>query len=115
MQTVVETPSYLKEAKQAGLSSADCRTIVDFLAVNPDAGVEIPGTGGARKLRFAAKGKGKSGGARVITFYSGRELPVFLLNVFSKNEKVNLTAAERNSLKLILKQLAEFYQEGSTS
>ena len=114
MQTVVETPSYLREAKQAGLSSVDCKAIVDFLAANPDAGVEMSGTGGARKLRFAAKGKGKSGGVRVITFFTGKELPVFLLNVFSKNEKINLSAAERNSLKRILKQLTDFYQKGFT-
>jgi hypothetical protein len=62
----------------------------------------MPGTGGARKVRFAAKGKGKSGGVRVITFYSGQEIPVFLLNVFAKNEKIDLTAAERNEMKKIL-------------
>jgi hypothetical protein len=38
------------------------------MAAKPDAGDEIRGTGGARKIRFAAKGKGKSGGVRVITF-----------------------------------------------
>lgn len=111
MQTVVETPSYLREAKQAGLSPADCSYIVEFLAVNPDAGVEMSGTGGTRKLRFASKGKGKSGGVRVITFYTGKEPPVFLLNVFSKNEKINLTGAEKSALKSILGQLADTYQK----
>jgi hypothetical protein len=63
--------------------SCERHNIVTTLAANPTAGVEIPGTGGARKLRFAGRGKGKSGGYRVITFYSGVGVPVFLLNVFA--------------------------------
>ena len=87
MQTVVETEAYLRDAKAAKLSDDERKEIVNFLAANPGAGHEIPGTGGARKVRFAGKGKGKSGGYRVITFYSGEDIPVFLLNVFAKNEK----------------------------
>ncbi len=110
MQTVVETPEYLKDAKMAGLSEEERRAIIDFMAATPDAGDEMPGTGGARKVRFAAKGKGKSGGVRVITFYSGAEIPVFLLNVFAKNEKIDLSGAERNVLKMILRRLVEIYE-----
>jgi hypothetical protein len=110
MQTVVETLEYLKDAKRAGLSEEDRQRIINFMAKNPDAGDEMPGTGGARKVRFAAKGKGKRGGVRVITFYSGVEIPIFLLNVFAKNEKIDLTAAERNELKTILDNLVEVYQ-----
>ena len=76
--TVVETADYLKDARNAGLSEDERRAIVDFLSDNPTAGDEISGTGGARKVRFAAKGKGKSGGVRVITFYSGADIPIFL-------------------------------------
>jgi hypothetical protein len=47
----------------------------------------IPGTGGARKVRFAGRGKGKSGGYRVITFYSGPEVPVFLITLFAKGRR----------------------------
>jgi hypothetical protein len=84
--------------------------IVDFIAANPDAGNEIRGTGGARKVRFAGRGKGKSGGYRVITFYSGEDIPVFLLNVFAKNEKTDLSQAERNQLKTVLAALANAYR-----
>jgi len=83
---------------------------VDFIAANPDAGAEIRGTGGARKIRFAGKGKGKSGGYRVITFYSGSDIPVFLLNVFAKNEKTDLSQAERNKFKTVLADLADAYR-----
>jgi hypothetical protein len=110
MQTVVETPQYLKDVKKAGLSGEERQAIVEHIARHPEDGDEMAGTGGARKLRFAAKGKGKSGGVRVITFYSGVEIPVFLLNVFAKNEKVDLSAAERNVLKKILSEMVEIYE-----
>jgi len=84
--------------------------IVGFIAANPDAGKEIRGSGGARKVRFAGKGKGKSGGYRVITFYSGEDIPVFLLNLFAKNEKADLSQAERNELKTVLAGLADAYR-----
>ena len=110
MQTVVETESYLRDAKATGVSDNERLGIVDFIATNPDAGNEIRGTGGARKVRFAGKGKGKSGGYRVITFYSGEDVPVFLLNVFAKNEKTDLSQAERNELKAVLAALADAYR-----
>jgi hypothetical protein len=110
MQTVVETAIYLRDAQAAGLSDDERKRIVDLVAVKPDAGHEIPGTGGARKVRFAGKGRGKSGGYRVITFYSGEDMPVFLLNVFAKNEKTDLSQRERNQLKAVLGELAETYR-----
>ena len=113
MHTVVETEDYLKDAKQAGLTKDEREAIVDFIAENPMAGAEIPGTGGARKVRFAARSKGKSGGVRVITFYSGQDIPVFLLNVFAKGDKINLTQAEKNLLKKVLGQLAAAYRKRS--
>ena len=73
----------------------------------------VPGTGGARKVRFAGRGKGKSGGYRVITFYSGSEVPVFLITLFAKGEKVDLTQAERNAMKRELAGLVEDYRRGA--
>ena len=72
MQSVVETEEYLKDAKQAGLSDEERAAIVAYLAKNPEAGDEIRGTGGARKVRFAGKGKGKSGGYRLSPFSVGQ-------------------------------------------
>ena len=76
------------------------------------AGFVIPGTGGARKIRFSGRGKGKSGGYRVITFYAGADVPVFLLNVFVKGEKVDLSQAECNELCKELAELADDYRRG---
>ena len=114
MHTVVETPEYLSDAKAAGLTLHEQSTIVEYMASHPDAGDPIPGTGGARKVRFAGRGKGKSGGYRVITFFTGKNLPVFLLNVFAKGEKINLTKAERNELRAILAEIASAYKGGKT-
>src|ERR1700686_5450002 len=75
----------------------------------------IEGTGGARKVRFAGKGKGKSGGYRVITFYTGADIPVFLLNVFAKNEKADLTPKERQVLKTLLMKVMDAYRSKGMS
>ena len=110
MQTVIETDAYLSDAKRVGLSEQERMSIVECLAKDPQAGDEIQGTGGARKIRFAGKGKGKRGGYRVITFFSGTDIPVFLLNVFAKNERVDLTQVERNEFKTTLGALATTYR-----
>ena len=112
MQVVVETPDYLADAKSLDLSVEERKTIVDYIAQTPDAGDEMKGTGGARKIRFAGRGKGKSGGYRVVTFYAGKDIPVFLLSIFSKGEKANLSQAERNELKLILGSVVDAYKKG---
>lgn len=62
-------------------------------------------TGGCRKFRFKKPGSGKSGGYRVVTYFGGGEIPVVLLTVFGKNEKDNLTKAERNELRKLVVRL----------
>jgi len=79
------------------------------------AGDVIEGTGGARKVRFAGKGKGKSGGYRVVTFFTGPDVPVFLLNIFAKNEKTDLKPKERRILKTVLADIARTYRSGRES
>jgi hypothetical protein len=112
MHAVVETPSFLRDARNAGLTEEERAAVVWYLAMHPNAGDEIRGTGGARKIRFAGRGKGKSGGYRVITFYSGRDVPVFLLNVFAKGDRVDLSQAERNEMRTMLATLVRRYLEG---
>ncbi len=111
MHTVVETPSYLADAKAAGLTEGERDAVVEMIANHPEAGDEIGGTGDARKVRVAGRGKGKSGGYRMITFFSGNDLPVFLLAVYSKGEKANLSKAERNELKGILGDIVREYRK----
>jgi len=71
----------------------------------------MPETGGARKLRWKAQGRGKSGGARAIYYYHDKSLPLFLLNVFAKNEKANLTKAERNEMRDLIPRLITGYRK----
>ncbi len=112
MHTVVETKEFLARAEGL-LGEARRYQLVDWLAVNPDHGKRIPGTGGARKFRWAASGKGKSGGVRVITFYSGARIPVFILSIFGKNERADLSQSERNELKKLLRSVVEEYRKES--
>jgi hypothetical protein len=91
LQTVVELESFLKRAK-AIMSDDERMGIVTFLAANPEAGVPLGG--GLRKVRIARDGGGKSGGYRTIYVFGGRHMPLFLLTVFAKNEKDNLSKAE---------------------
>ena len=112
MHSVIETAGYLSDAKNASIDDEERKQIVDFLAVMPTAGVVIPGSGGARKIRFAGRGKGKSGGYRVITFFGGDDIPIFLIAVFAKGDRVNLSQAERNELREELAGLAEDYRQG---
>jgi hypothetical protein len=110
VHTVVETPAFLSDLKALGMSDAERFEILTFLALNPDAGDVIAGTGGARKLRFRGRSKGKSGGYRVITFFTGPAFPVFLLNAFAKNEKTDLTQEESAALKRILGAITATYK-----
>lgn len=98
VQTVVETKAFLAAAKSAGMTETERTAVIDMVASNPQAGDVVVGTGGCRKLRFAGRGKGKSGGYRVVTAYGGERFPVFLLTVFGKGDAANLTRAERNEL-----------------
>ena len=98
-----------------GLSDGERLAIVSWIAANPEAGDVIEGTGGARKVRFAGKGKGKSGGYRVITFFTGTDVPVFVLNIFAKNEKTDLKPQERRVLKTVLADIAKTYRSGRES
>lgn len=111
MHTVAETFAFLAHCKTAGVSDDERRAMVDFIAANPEAGDIIVGTGGARKVRFAGRGKGKSGGYRVITYFGGGAIPVFLLALFSKGERSDLSQAERNELRAMLGQIHDTYRK----
>lgn len=97
MHTIVELPEYIKRAASL-LSEEERGNIIDYLSENPKAGDLITGTGGIRKLRWRAKGKGKSGGARLIYFYHNKSIPLFMLTVFGKGEKENISKSDCNNL-----------------
>ena len=110
MHAIAQLHSFTRAAKAAGMAEDEIDCLIDFIADNPAAGDEIPGTGGCRKLRFAAPGRGKSGGYRIITFFTGETMPVFLITVFAKGERANLSKAECNKLGQLTKAIVEEYR-----
>ena len=94
MHTVIETPAYLASAREVGLTEEERDEIVSYLARQPNSGDLMPGTGGARKLRFAGRSKGKSGGYRVITFFADEEIPVFLLDKLTVMLSLSMSAPQ---------------------
>lgn len=75
------------------------------MAVYPEAGVIMEGTGGIRKLRWATENSGKSGGVRVIYYYYNETMPLYLIAMFKKSEKANLNKSERNDLAIMVELL----------
>ena len=107
VQTVIETDGYLSNAKDARMSAEEMTAAVDLVAADPMAGDLMAGTGGVRKARLAGRGKGKSGGYRIVWYFGGEDIPVFLLTVFGKGEKANLSQGERNALRSMTATLRE--------
>ena len=105
MQTLRHTMSFERASKI--LSEEELQWVLETIARNPTIGVLIPGTGGVRKLRVAMAGRGKSGGARVVYFYFDPHCPIYLLYAYAKNERSDLTAAERKSLATLTTALKE--------
>lgn len=108
MQTIVELPEFLRRATGL-LSEEEKASIINYLAFHPQSGDLMQGTGGIRKLRWSAQGKGKSGGARVIYYYHNGTMPLFLLTVFGQGEKANLSKSERNELAKFTNLLRKHY------
>ena len=110
MMTVAELPEYLRRAAKL-LGDEDRRAVVDYLAAHPKAGDLIEGTGGVRKLRWGRDGRGKSGGVRVIYYFHSEAMPLYLLTLFAKNERANLSKAERNELGELVEILVSLWLE----
>lgn len=105
MYEVIETASFSSAARNSGMTEEERDLAILIVSSDPEAGELMVGTGGCRKVRIAGRGKGKSGGYRLITFYRARSGQVFLLTVFSKGERDDLSRAERNALASLVKEL----------
>lgn len=108
MMTVVELPEFIRCSKKL-LHDPERERLIHYLAAHPVSGVIMEGTGGIRKLRWKRDGSGKRGGARVISYYHNETYPLFLLTVFGKSEKANLSKAERNELAKLIQILITSY------
>lgn len=106
MVTIAETSEYARRAQKL-LSEIERNRLIWYLASNPLAGALLEGTGGVRKLRWRREDRGKRGGVRVVYFFYNENIPLYLLTIFGKNEKENLSAAERNELAKLSKLLVQ--------
>ena len=110
MQTVAETPVFSRQAAKL-FDEDQKRELIDFLAANPEAGDEIPGAGGVRKVRFAASGRGKRGGARVIYYYLDETMPIYALLVYAKNVKTDMTPDEKHTVAALASELRKAWKK----
>ena len=113
MHSVILTHGFERDARGAGLSEEELQEIVAVIAEDPLAGDLIAGAGGARKVRHRGRSGGKSGGYRTIHYFGGGDIPVFMLSLYTKSAKANLTKAERNALAEILPRIGEAYRRGT--
>jgi len=97
MRTVAETPIFQRYAADVW-SDSERIEFINWIALNPEAGDVIPGSGGCRKVRWAASGRGKSGGARVI-YFNAVEQTIWLLIVYTKSKFDNLPTSFLAELK----------------
>ena len=102
--TVVEFSEFSKRAQHVW-SEKEKEDFIIFIAKYPLVGDEIPGTGGLRKIRWQAKGKGKRGGSRVIYFYFDADFPILLLTVYSKSATTNLSFEQKKIYTQLCQQL----------
>lgn len=108
MITIVELPEFIRRSKKL-LTEDEQSNLINYLATHPTVGVLLQGTGGIRKVRWKREGTGKSSGVRVIYYFHNERYPLFLLTIFGKSEKVNLSQTERNELAKLTHVLIESY------
>lgn len=106
-RTFIEVPTFIKRWRELGLTDENLRELQNVLLENPNEGKVIQGTNGLRKIRIPIEHKGKRGGARVL--YVDIELKecIYFINVYSKNEKEDLTEDEKKAFKAVIKILKE--------
>ncbi len=103
----IHVPSFQKKWKALGLLEEDLRTLELMILQRPDSGRLIEGTGGIRKIRFAFPHRGKSGSVRVCYVDFATFAKTYFIHVYSKEEKQNLSASEKNQLRAAVDKLKE--------
>jgi len=103
--TVLQLPKFKVEATEL-IGTAGIEAVASYLSEHPQAGDVIPGAGGARKLRWAAKGKGKRGGVRIIYVYVVVAESIYLLRCYAKNVQTDLSSDEQKQVRQLTAHLA---------
>ena len=108
--TVVELPLFQRLARDVW-DETEREAFVDFIARDPEAGDVIPETAGVRKLRWRRPGIGKRGGSRVIYFYHDAQMPLFLLLVYAKAERGDMTPEQKKQVRGLAVALRREYRQ----
>ncbi len=106
-RTFIEVPMFTKKWKELGLTDEDLRNLENVLLENPKTGDVIQGTGGLRKIRIPLESSGKRSGGRVIYIDIEVKETIYFINVYTKNEKDDLTEDEKKAFKTFIKILKE--------
>lgn len=102
--SVIEFAGYRRRAEEL-LTHEQQDAVVDLIAYEPTCGDVVPGSGGLRKVRIGREGSGKRGGARVVYYFHDVDIPILLLALYAKNEKGDLTVAEKKELGVLAKKV----------
>lgn len=102
--TIAEVGSFSRDAR-GSLGEDELKRLVDYLAYHPEVGDVIPGTGGVRKVRWGYKDRGKRGGLRIIYYFRDLNMPLYLLAMYRKGEKADLTQAEKKMMCFLVDEL----------
>jgi hypothetical protein len=99
----VETPVFTALVRRL-LPDESYRALQLALLLRPEQGALIPGSGGLRKLRWSAEGRGKRGGLRVIYYWAAADAVCYMLYVYAKNEQGDLTPAQVRVLARLVRE-----------
>ena len=94
-----------EKLRQNYLADDSYQALQNFLLEQPMAGDTIQGTGGLKKIRWSANGKGKRGGVRTIYLYLSNEEHIHFLTIYAKNEMDDLTTEQKKILKVIAEEI----------
>lgn len=106
-RTFIEVPMFTRKWRELGLTDENLRELENILLDNPKTGDAIQGTGGLRKIRIPLDNTGKRGGGRVIYVDIELKETIYFINVYTKNEKDDLTEDEKKAFKAVVKILKE--------
>ena len=106
-RTFKEAASFTKKWQSLGLTDEDLRRLENILLKDPKSGKTISGTGGLRKIRIPIEETGKRGGGRVLYVDVEVKETIYFINVYTKNEKDDLTEDEKRAFKAAIKILKE--------
>ena len=109
---IAELPEFIRAADKL-LDDSELLELIGCLALNPRIGDLLEGTGGIRKLRWRRGSRGKSGGVRVIYYFHDDSMPLYLLTMFAKGDRANLSRSERNALAALVHALLTMWKERS--